>query len=369
MTTIRTVDVDLGDRSYPVLVGPGALEHGSEALAALCPNRRAVIVGDKTALDLHRARLDAMLAGAGLDPVLIELDGGEAAKSWTGLQALTDQLLALNIERRECVIAFGGGTIGDLAGFAAAITKRGVGFVQIPTTLLAQVDSSVGGKTGINTAAGKNLAGAFHQPSLVLADTGLLESLPERELRAGYAEIIKAGLIADETLFERLETAGASGLHGDALTAAIADAVAFKARIVAEDEHEAGRRALLNLGHTFGHAFEAEARPGALIHGEAVALGLVLAFDYSVRLGVCPQEDADRARALVEAAGLPATINTLAGGPYDAGALVARMGADKKNAGGAITLILARGVGKAYIAPGADVKDLTAFLNEEVTQR
>ena len=369
MNAMRTVEVDLGERRYPVHVGPGALEYGADALSALCPNGRAIIVADKAALDHHRTRLDAMLTRTRLAPAIIELEGGETAKSWAGLQALTDQLLALNIERRECVIAFGGGTIGDLAGFAAAITKRGVGFVQIPTTLLAQVDSSVGGKTGINTAAGKNLAGAFHQPHLVLADTDLLASLPERELRAGYAEIIKAGLIADEMLFERLETAGAAGLRGEALAAAIADAVAFKARIVAEDEREAGRRALLNLGHTFGHAIEAEAKPGALVHGEAVAVGLVLAFDYSVRMGVCPPEDAKRTSALVEAAGLPVRFSDLPGGPYEASALVTRMGSDKKNTGGAITLILARGIGKAYIAPGADVEDLTAFLSEEVSQR
>ena len=369
MTGLRTVLVDLGDRRYSVLVGPGALEQGAEALAALCPNGRAIVVADTAALDHHRARLNAVLAKAGLEPVPIALNGGEKAKSWAGLRVLTDQLLALNIERRESVIAFGGGTIGDLAGFAAAITKRGVGFVQIPTTLLAQVDSSVGGKTGINTAAGKNLAGAFHQPSLVLADTDLLSSLPDRELRAGYAEIVKAALIADPALFERLEATGGAGLKGEALTAAIADAVAFKARIVAEDEREAGRRALLNLGHTFAHAFEAEAKPGVLVHGEAVAAGLVLAFDYSVRLGVCPQEDADRARALVSAAGLPARPAELAGGPYTADTLVARMGSDKKNTGGAITLILARGVGEAYIAPNADTQDLAAFLNEEVTRR
>ena len=369
MSAVQTLNVDLGARSYSVVVGHGALEAGASALAELCPNGRAIIVADTAALSRHRARLEAMLASVALKPVWIECEGGEKAKSWAGLKSLTDELLALNIERREAVIAFGGGTIGDLAGFAAAITKRGTGFVQIPTTLLAQVDSSVGGKTGINTTAGKNLAGAFHQPSLVLADTGLLATLPERELRAGYAEIIKAGLIADKPLFERLEAMGAAGLSGDGLVKAIADAIAFKARIVAADEREAGQRALLNLGHTFAHAFEAEAAPGALIHGEAVAAGLTLAFDYSVRMGVCPQEDADRARAVIAAAGLPAATGALAGGPYEADALVARMASDKKNTGGAITLVLARGIGAAYIAPGADAEDLTAFLTKEVTQR
>jgi len=369
MSGHRIVPVSLGERSYDVVVGDGALEASQDRLAALCPNGRAVIVADEAALAHHRDRLKAMLDAAGLKLDLITISGGEAAKTWEGLRALTDALLARGVERRECVVAFGGGTIGDLAGFAAAITKRGVGFVQIPTTLLAQVDSSVGGKTGINTAAGKNLAGAFHQPSLVIADTALLATLPKRELRAGYAEILKAGLIADRPLFERLEAAGANGLTGACLVEAIADAVAFKARIVAEDEREAGRRALLNLGHTFGHAFEAEAAKGALVHGEAVAAGMVLAFDYSVRLGVCPPADAKRARAAIASAGLPTEGLNLPGGPYQAEALVERMASDKKNSGGLITLVLARGVGDAYIAPGADSADLTGFLREELTRR
>jgi 3-dehydroquinate synthase len=369
MSKHRVVSVALGERSYDVVVGAGALSDSATRLAALCPNGRAIIVADETALAHHGDTLKRAIADAGLKLELIALHGGEAAKSWDGLRRLTDALLDLGVERRESVIAFGGGTIGDLAGFAAAITKRGVGFVQIPTTLLAQVDSSVGGKTGINTTAGKNLAGAFHQPKLVIADTALLATLPERELRAGYAEILKAGLIADRPLFERLEAAGADGLSGDPLVDAIADAVAFKARIVAEDEREGGRRALLNLGHTFGHAFEAEARKGALIHGEAVAAGMVLAFDYSVRLGVCPPADAKRARAAIAAAGLPTKGAELAGGPFEAEALVKRMASDKKNSGGAITLVLARGVADAYIAPGADSADLTGFLREELTRR
>lgn len=369
MSEHRVVPVALGERNYDVIVGEGALRDTGARLAALCPNGRAVVVADDAALAHHGDNLKAVLDAAGLKLDLITLSGGEAAKSWDGLRTLTDALLDLGVERRESVIAFGGGTIGDLTGFAAAITKRGVGFVQIPTTLLAQVDSSVGGKTGINTAAGKNLAGAFHQPGLVIADTALLATLPERELRAGYAEILKAGLIADRPLFDRLEAAGADGLSGERLVGAIADAVAFKARIVAEDEREAGRRALLNLGHTFGHAFEAEAKKGALVHGEAVAAGMVLAFDYSVRLGVCPPADAERARAAIAAAGLPTDGAKLPGGPFEAEALVTRMASDKKNSGGAITLVLARGVGDAYIAPGADSADLTGFLREELTRR
>lgn len=364
-----TVPVHLGARSYDVLIGSGALEAGAERLPASCPRGRALVAADRTALAHHGERLRAALAQAKLEPVIFEIEGGEAAKSWAGLEALCDQLLDANMERGESLIAFGGGTVGDLAGFASAVTKRGAGFVQIPTTLLAQVDSSVGGKTGINTRAGKNLAGAFHQPGLVIADTGFLATLPQREVRAGYAEIVKAGLIADANLFDRLEALGADALTGEALDQAIASAVAFKARIVAEDEREGGVRALLNLGHTFGHAFEAEAQKGALVHGEAVAAGLALAFAYSQRLGVCPPGAAQRVRDHLRAVGLPASGRELAGGPYDAARLVARMGSDKKNSGGAITLILAKAVGDTYIARGADTRDLEAFLSEDLTSK
>ncbi|PWE16814.1 3-dehydroquinate synthase [Marinicauda salina] len=366
MTGPLRVPVELGDRRYEVLIGPNALEAGADALRALCPRGRALIVADRTAFDRHGARLNAALDEVSLEPVVFEIDGGEAAKSWDQLESLVDSLLDAGIDRTETVIAFGGGTIGDLAGFAASIVKRGVGFAQIPTTLLAQVDSSVGGKTGINVRQGKNLVGAFHQPALVLADTGLLATLPGREVRAGYAEIVKAALIGDAALFDRLEAAGADALDGGALAEAVADAVAFKARIVAEDERERGPRALLNLGHTFAHAFEAEAAPGALVHGEAVACGLALAFRYSARLGACPKADAEQIAAHLEAVGLPARIGDLAGGPFEAERLLARMAGDKKTVGGAITLILARGIGEAYIAPRADARDLAAFLEREI---
>jgi len=369
MSGIKTVPVGLGARSYDVLIGEDALETGAARLPGLCPRGRALIAADASALAAHRPRLEAALGAAGLEPVWIEIKGGEAAKSWTGLQSLVERLLELDMERGESLIAFGGGTVGDLAGFAAAIVKRGAGFVQIPTTLLAQVDSSVGGKTGINTRRGKNLAGAFHQPSLVIADTGFLATLPVREMRAGYAEIVKAGLIAERALFERLERQGAQALEGGALAASIAAAVAFKADIVARDERESGVRALLNLGHTFAHAFEAEAGAGALIHGEAVAAGLALAFLYSVRLGHCAPEEAGRVAAHLEAVGLPSRPAALAGGPYNASGLVERMGADKKNAGGAITLVLARSIGDAFIMPGADRADLLDFLSEELERR
>ncbi|MEO1039805.1 MAG: 3-dehydroquinate synthase [Pseudomonadota bacterium] len=369
MSQVLTVPVQLGDRGYDVLVGDQALEYGAAKLARLCPRGRAVIIADTAALKHHETRLNAALQSAGLSPDIIELEGGEAAKSWDGIEALCDTLLDLNLERSEAVIAFGGGTIGDLAGFAGAIVKRGVGFAQIPTTLLAQVDSSVGGKTGINTRHGKNLIGAFHQPGLVIADTGFLSTLPAREVRAGYAEIVKAGLIGDPALFERLETLGQAALSGEALSRAIADAVRFKARIVAEDEREGGVRALLNLGHTFAHAFEAEAEPGALIHGEAVAAGVALAFRYSARLGVCGADSPGRVEAHLRAVGLPARIADLPGGPYRADRLVERMGEDKKNQAGQITLILARGAGEAYIATGADRASLTRFLKDEINER
>lgn len=273
MSEILSVSVGLGTRSYDVLVGAGALEAARPRLAELFPRGRALLVTDRTVADLHLGTVTDWLDQAGLRAEPVILEPGETTKSWAGLQHLVDTLLDRNIERSEAVIALGGGVIGDLTGFAASVTKRGVDFVQIPTTLLAQVDSSVGGKTGINTRHGKNFVGTFHQPRLVIADADLLASLPLRERRAGYAEIVKAALIGDAPLFDRLEAAGAGALDGPTLSEAVAAAVAFKARIVAEDERETGARALLNLGHTFAHAFEAEAPKDAIRHGEAVAAG------------------------------------------------------------------------------------------------
>jgi len=367
MSAMRSVRVEAPGREYDVLIGDGALTAGAGRLAALCPRGRAVVAADETALRVHGQTLTEALQGAGVEADVVSIPGGEAAKSWTGLEQLCDALLDFGLERADPVIAFGGGTIGDLAGFAAAIVKRGAGSVQIPTTLLAQVDSSVGGKTGINTRQGKNLIGAFHQPRLVIADTALLASLPERELKAGYAEIVKAALIGDAALFDRLDAFGADALAPGALAAFIAEAVAFKARIVAEDETEKGVRALLNLGHTFAHAFEAEAAGGTLIHGEAVAAGLGLAFAYSERIGACDSGAAARVRAHLDAVGLPSTPAALPGGPYEAERLVERMAHDKKNQAGEITLILARAPGEAYIAPGADRADLVEFLKAELS--
>ncbi|MCW5723424.1 MAG: 3-dehydroquinate synthase [Maricaulaceae bacterium] len=368
MTSLRTVTVQAGGGDYDVVIGAGALAACAPRIAALCLRGRAALVTDSTVAGLHMARLEKLLSAAGvrIEPVIIP--PGEGQKSFAGLERLTGALLDMGLERGEPVIAFGGGVVGDLAGFAAAIYKRGTRVIQIPTTLLAQADSSVGGKTGINTAQGKNLAGAFHPPALVVADSDLLASLPERDLRAGYAEIVKAALIGDAAEFARLEALGAAALAPETLPRALAAAIAFKAAVVAEDERETGRRALLNLGHTFAHAFEAEAagRADPPRHGEAVAAGLALAFAYSVRRGVCPAADSARVKAHLAAAGLPDGPKTLPGGPWDAARLAARMTHDKKNAGGAVTLILVRGVGAAYIEPGADMDDLRDFLAGEL---
>ena len=366
MTDLYRIPVKASSGAYEVRIGAGALDASVSDLARLCPQGRAIIVADKAALAAHRPRLEAVLGQAGLAPDFIALAGGEGVKSWDSLRELVDALLERQMARSESLIAFGGGTVGDLAGFAAAIMKRGCGFIQMPATLLAQVDSSVGGKTGINTRHGKNLVGSFHQPGLVIADSGFLESLPRRELAAGYAEIVKAGLIADRELFDRLATVSGDPLALASLVPFIADAVRFKARIVAEDEREAGVRALLNLGHTFAHAFEAEAAKGALIHGEAVSCGIVLALKFSAALGLCSADAAARAAAVLARAGLPVAVRDLPGGPYHAAALTARMGQDKKNAGAGITLILARGIGEAFISPGHAPAQIEAFLQGEV---
>lgn len=361
-----TVDINLPGKSYDVLIGPDVLEQASERMAALCPNGKAFIAADKTALDHHETRLVSVFKTQGIEPVLFPLEAGETIKTWAGLQSLVETMLDAGMERQDCLFAFGGGTTGDLAGLAASLTKRGTRFVQIPTTLLAQVDSSVGGKTAINTRQGKNLAGAFYQPDLVLADTSLLATLPQRENAAGLAEIIKAGAIGAPELFEKLETVRSNAFHEDTLPGLIADAVRFKARIVAEDEKEHGVRALLNLGHTFAHAFEAEAQSGALLHGEAVAFGMVLAYTFSEKLGHTTKRDTERMKAILEVTGLPAKLSDLPGGPYQSDRLYERMTHDKKNSGGQITLILTKGIGKAYIDTHIDEDRLRSFLKDVI---
>jgi 3-dehydroquinate synthase len=365
MSAVRTVPVRLAERGYDVLVGPGLLEDAGARLAPLLKRPRLPIVADAEVARLHGPRLMDGLARSGVDGLIIAVPSGESSKSFAELERLLDQLLELRLDRGEPIAAFGGGVIGDLAGFASAIHKRGAPLIQIPTTLLAQVDSSVGGKTAIDTARGKNLIGAFHQPRLVLADTDVLSTLPLRELRAGLAEVIKAGLIEDSDLFAWLEgnAPAVLALEPDALATAVVRAVEMKARVVAEDEHETtGRRALLNLGHTFGHALEAEAGyDGALLHGEAVALGCALALRFSAAQGLCPPDDVRRTEALLARSGLPTHLADIAG-DFRAARLLDRMADDKKTDAGGLTLILAHGIGRAFIARGVQPNVLRDFL-------
>jgi len=361
---MQTVTVALGARSYDVRIGDGLLDRAAEHLAPFARDGRLLVVSDETVWQLLRDRLQAGLGGVDAVPILVP--AGEQSKTWTGLQFVAEQLLALGVERSDHIVAFGGGVIGDLAGFAAAIVNRGCGFVQIPTTLLAQVDSSVGGKTAIDVPAGKNLVGAFHQPSLVLIDPSVLDSLDAREVRAGYAEIVKYALIEDAALFDWLEDHGEALLAGDnaARSHAIAAAVAGKARIVETDERETDdRRALLNLGHTFGHALEAETGySGRLLHGEAVALGCVLAFDFSAQRRLCSPEDDARVRTYFGTVGLPTTLAGV--GLTGIGAQLAHhMRRDKKREAGKTVFILTRGIGRAFIDRSVDLDDVAAFLD------
>ena len=364
----REIVVGLGGRAYSVRVGAGLIDHAGEAIAPLLKRRRTAVVSDETVWRLHGARLTAALERSGIAALPVVVAPGEQTKSFEGLADVTDRLLGLELDRGDVITAFGGGVVGDLAGFAAAIYKRGVDFVQIPTTLLAQVDSSVGGKTAIDTPRGKNLVGAFHQPRLVLADLDLLATLHEREMRAGYAEVIKYGLLGDFGFFEWLEVNAAAvlGREPAALAEAVARSVGMKAEIVAQDETEQGRRALLNLGHTFGHALEAETGYGeALLHGEAVAAGMALAFRFSAARGLCTTQEAQRATAAIAAAGLPTGLADVADHPFDAARLVRHMAQDKKAQDGDLTFILARGLGQAFVARGVDAGAVTAFLKLE----
>jgi 3-dehydroquinate synthase len=365
---MTTIPVALGNRSYDVPVEAGALARAGERLKRFARGGRFVVVTDENVALAQLPTFRAALEGAGLTVEALILPAGESTKCWGELSRLCDRLLGLGIERSDKVIALGGGVIGDLVGFACAILKRGCGFVQVPTSLLAQVDSSVGGKTAINTAAGKNLIGAFHQPSHVLIDPDTLDTLPRREIGAGYAEVVKYGLIDDPAFFDWCEQNGPALLDGDpaARTHAIATSITAKARIVAADEREtAGVRALLNLGHTFGHALEAETGFGErLLHGEGVACGMVLAFRYSARLGLCPAEDAERVSRHLAASGLPVTL-AAAGVDAPGEALVAHMLHDKKMTGGNLPFLLARGIGRTFLATDVDLAEVARFLDDE----
>lgn len=369
----ESVHVALGERSYEILIGRGV--SGEAGARARALGARAVaMVTDETVGALHGGPILASLEAAGLRTDLITVPPGEGSKSAGMLDHVCEGLLAARIERRDLVLALGGGVVGDLAGFAAAIVRRGVRFVQVPTSLLAQVDSSVGGKTGINSPHGKNLIGAFHQPSLVLADTALLDTLPQREARAGYAEVVKYGLIDDPAFFAWCEANGGEVLAGGEVSKsparehAVAVSCRAKAAIVARDEREEGDRALLNLGHTFAHALERLAGYDAarLVHGEAVGIGLALAFRFSARLNLCPPEDAARVARHLESVGLPTRIAAIPGLAPDVEGLLDAMAQDKKVVAGALTFILARGIGASFIATGVAVEDVRAFLLEEL---
>lgn len=362
------VRVALDARSYDILIEQGALDRAGDTLKPYARNGRLVVVTDANVATSQLPRLDASLRAAGIVAEPIILPPGEQTKSWRHLEQLLDALLALEIERGDHIVALGGGVIGDLVGFAASILKRGCHFIQVPTTLLAQVDSSVGGKTAINAKAGKNLIGSFYQPALVLIDPSTLDSLPPRETRAGYAEVVKYGLIDDPAFFAWCESDGHRLLAGDAdaRTYAIERSVQAKAAIVADDEREtSGRRALLNLGHTFGHALEADTGfSDRLLHGEGVAAGMALAFRYSARLGLCPQADADRVTVHLQAVGLPhdlATAHVTAGGA----GLVGHMLHDKKMASGTLPFLLARGIGATFLSKDVVLDDVAAFLDAE----
>src|SRR4051794_7651231 len=367
---MTTVPVALGTRAYDIVIGRGLLAELGTRIAPLKPGASAAIVTDETVAARHLKAAEAALAAAGIHAAPIIMPPGEATKSWHVLEQVCDRLLEARIERNDAVIALGGGVVGDLAGFAAAILRRGLDVVQVPTTLLAQVDSSVGGKAAINSERGKNLIGAFHQPILVVADTALLDTLPAREFRAGYAELAKFGLLGDAGFFAWLEANWQDVFAGSAAREhAIAVACRGKAGIVARDERETGERALLNLGHTFGHAFEAAAGfSDRLLHGEAVALGIVCAFEFSTRLGLMSTNDAGRVAHHLAAAGLPTRLSDVPELRTDADALMNLIGQDKKVSRGKLNFILVRGIGEAFVARDIDPAQVRGFLQETLSR-
>lgn len=361
-----TVYVDVAGRPYDIHIGPGLLAEAGARITALRPGARVAIVTDENVAALHLPTVQDSLSAAGIEHTAVVVPPGEKTKGWPGLQQVVEGLIAARIERRDLVLALGGGVVGDLAGFSAAVLRRGVDVVQAPTTLLSQVDSSVGGKTGINSPQGKNLVGAFHQPVLVLADTAALDTLPVREVRAGYAEVVKYGLLGDKDLFETLERDWRGVIEGGpARIAAVAASCSAKAAIVARDEKETGDRALLNLGHTFGHALEAGAGySDRLLHGEGVAIGMALAFAFSARLGLCSGQDVTRVIRHLEATGLPTRIADVPGPLPDTDGLMDLIAQDKKVSRGALTFILVRGIGEAFVARDVNPAEVRAFLEE-----
>lgn len=361
----NVVAVELGDRAYEVRIGPGLIDRAGAEIAPLLRRPRVAVVTDETVAAAHLDRLTAALSAQGIAVSALALPPGEGTKGWPQFARTVEWLLEQKVERRDVVVAFGGGVIGDLVGFAAAVLRRGVRFVQIPTTLLAQVDSSVGGKTGINTAQGKNLVGAFHQPSLVLADIAALDTLPARDFLAGYGEVVKYGLLGDPLFYEWLEVEGPRMAAGDAAARlrAVTRSVEMKAGIVARDETEEGERALLNLGHTFCHALEkATGYSDRLLHGEGVAIGCALAFDLSARLGLCAQEAPSRVRAHLRAMGMKVDLSDIPGDLPGPEVLLDLMGQDKKVIDGRLRFILARDIGHAFVAEDVPADAVLSLL-------
>ncbi len=365
--TVETVEVPLPGRSYEICIGQGLLATAGARIAPFLRRPRLAILTEERVAAAHLPALEAGLAAAGIESTSLALPPGEGTKNWVGLERAVEWLIAAEVARDDLVVAFGGGVVGDLAGFAAAVLRRGVGFVQIPTTLLAQVDSSVGGKTGINSPRGKNLIGAFHQPRLVLADIDLLDTLPRRDFLAGYAEVAKYGLLGDAAFFAWLERHGPALRDGDvaARIHAVRRSCEMKAEIVVRDETEQGDRALLNLGHTFGHALEAATGySDRLLHGEAVAIGCALAFDVSARLGLCAQEVPGRVGAHFEMMGMRHRLADIPGELPDADALIGLMAQDKKVRDGRLAFILARDIGEAFVTRDVDIATVRAALSE-----
>jgi 3-dehydroquinate synthase len=365
------VNVALGERSYDILIGRGQLALLGQKIAAIRPGAKVAIVTDETVMRHHLVAAEAVLADAGIAATAVTVPAGESSKSFAVLERVCEALIAARVERADLVVALGGGVIGDLAGFAAAILRRGLDYVQVPTTLLAQVDSSVGGKTAIDSSHGKNLIGAFHQPVLVLADTALLDTLSPRQFRAGYAEVAKYGLIGDAAFFAWLEANWRDVFAGGpAREHAIAVSCRMKAAIVSRDERETGERALLNLGHTFGHALEAGAGfSDRLLHGEAISLGMALAFRFSARRGLLPATEAERVERHLAAVGLPIDLSSVPGGVPGTDRLMELIAQDKKVKRGNLTFILARGIGASFIAPDIDAADVRAFLVQQLAER
>lgn len=362
------VPVSLGERSYEILIGDGLIGAAGRLIAERFGSVRAAIISDETVASHHLVSINAALNEASIETTAIRVPAGESSKSWKVLESVNNEVLAAKLERRDIVVALGGGVVGDLAGFAASIIRRGMPFVQVPTSLLAQVDSSVGGKTGINAPHGKNLIGAFHQPGLVIADTAVLDTLSERHMRAGYAEIAKYGLINDADFFNWLEDNWQGIMEGGAARHhAVATSCRAKAAIVAEDEKEAGQRALLNLGHTFGHALErATGYSDRLVHGEAIAIGMVLAHRFSSRMNLAAIDDAERVKAHFQNVGLPTELSDIQGDILKADELMEHIAQDKKVSRGALTFILTRGIGKAFIANDVPSNEVHAFLDESL---